>query len=79
MALLIKETQIDNWGTEPLKECICSECNSSIIEEHNIWPSKCWYCNKKLPRMYRHFYKRKMARWLYYMHEQEIPSYGNTT
>lgn len=66
MALLMRETQYKNWGTEPLIEFMCPSCGSSIIETSGKWPSNCWHCSKELPQMYKHFLKRKMARYIYY-------------
>jgi len=67
MALLIKETRMLNWGNTPLIEFMCPSCGSSIIErQKGCWPVACWSCSELMPQMYRHFTKRKMARYAYY-------------
>lgn len=72
MALMVKETHIKNWGTEPLRETFCPSCGSSIIEHQQAWPLGCWYCHKEMPRMYKHFFQRKLARFYYYDREGTV-------
>lgn len=55
-------SQDDAWD---LEEAFCPKCNSSIM---NItgWQSECWNCKAKMPRMFKHFLHKKMARYVYH-------------
>ena len=46
-------------------EMFCPKCNSSIIDWDKK-PLECWKCEQKLPKLVKHFLKRKMARMSYF-------------
>lgn len=68
--ITLRITKHRNWGTEPLKELFCPKCGSSIID-FDKKSTTCWSCKNDIPRMVKHFFKRKMARWIYYTRLKE--------